>query len=798
MSPKSRARLTPIALSGLLITISTAAAQERMADDELSRHLTTVRSQIENTSLNLSRREELALEMAGTLDRAAQSSTDPETRRRHWSEAIDLLDWFLKQHPDLPRERQLRFQAGLYRWAQARSWTDTAVFDLNDPRPREQGAQALDNAIERFRAVAGDGNSPTLADNLRFRLAEALADRADLYPAASSDRRTREREALDLLNQPPTEVGLAGYWHLLKADLLRRSAKPAEAEKEIAAAVKSTPPPPPREVVEVNVPLLLEQRKIADAIKALDSSKIDKATVALWMARIRLTERIGLPAGAERFKVDTDLFHWVNELRGGNTPERRQVLLDLARAEVQPDARQPAEVWDALADAYGTAGEPAKAGAEMAKAAEHAAELGQTAAAMAYRLRGGGFLLRAARFIEADALLSKVADDPSAGSLRAKAGMLRCLARGQALELGLQGSSSASYKAALEQQLRDFPTDPSTDEARWLLGQLAVAAGDRARAETLWSAIAAVSPRWLDSRLAIAALDRDELDRTLINPDRHQMQIIYQQADHFLDETIRRTRSEGALAELLLARARLELTPIVGRPESARELCERVARLAVGPGLRYRARLYRLVALVETSRYVEAEREAQTHSSWQVRTEHDAFFDSVRLLDHGAAFAESDLRQRRFGLVLRLILEPLVAGDEKTDTDGRSELAMRYTRALLAVGADREARRSLPAWRGGPQSTDERVLRDLGDTYHRLGAHSLNIDVQRLRLKNNPSGSLTWLDARYALALAYFNTGRAKDAAQLIDSTAILHPDLGGNALHDKFVHLRQRLGLKP
>ena len=89
-------------------------------------------------------------------------------------------------------------------------------------------------------------------------------------------------------------------------------------------------------------------------------------------------------------------------------------------------------------------------------------------------------------------------------------------------------------------------------------------------------------------------------------------------------------------------------------------------------------------------------------------------------------------------------------------------------------------RRSIAAWRGGPQSTDERVLRDLGDTYNRLGAHSLNIDVQRLRLKNNPSGSLTWLDARYALALAYFHTGKAKEAAQLIYSTAILHPDLGG------------------
>ncbi len=107
---------------------------------------------------------------------------------------------------------------------------------------------------------------------------------------------------------------------------------------------------------------------------------------------------------------------------------------------------------------------------------------------------------------------------------------------------------------------------------------------------------------------------------------------------------------------------------------------------------------------------------------------------------------------------------------------------MRFTRALLFAGADRDARRSLAAWRGGPQSTDDRLLRDLGDTYNRLEVYSLDIDVQRLRLKNNPSGSLAWLDARYALALAYFHTGRAKEAAQLIDSTSILHPELGGNA----------------
>lgn len=315
----------------------------------------------------------------------------------------------------------------------------------------------------------------------------------------------------------------------------------------------------------------------------------------------------------------------------------------------------------------------------------------------------------------------------------------------------------------------------------------------------MWSAIAIESPRWLDSRLAIAALDRQELDRQQINPERHQVTESFEHADRFLDGATEQARSEEGKAELLLARARLNLTPTVGKPATARDLCGRVSRLPGAPGFQYRARLYRLIALVELGRYVEAERDAQNHWSWRNPTEQDALFDAVRLLDQCAATAESDLRQRRFGLVLRLIVEPLVMNsDEKMDQNHHSELAMRLTRALLFTGADRDARRSVASWRGGPQATDERLLRDLGDTYRRLEVYTLDIDVQRLRLKNNPSGSLPWLDARYALALAYFHTGRFKEAAQLIDSTSILHPELGGNVLHDKFIHLRQRLGVKP
>ena len=398
-----------LSLSAAAIAFS-APAQEPTADDELARHLTTVRSQIENVTIDLDRREELAFEMAATLDRAAQKSPSAEARRRRWTEAVELHDWFLKQNPAPPRERQLRFQAGVYRWAGARSWNESSLLDPRDPQPRAQAALAFDDAIERFRTIAGGGNNPTLADNVRFRLAECLADRADLEPAGSPGRRSRESEALDLLDQPPTETGLAGYWHLLKADLLRRSGKPADAEQEIAAALKSTPAPPEREIAEVNVPLVIAQQRFDDAVKSIDSSKLDKPVKALWMARIRLAQLGALTRGAERFRVESDLFRWINDLRAGNSFERRVALLDLAKGAVVPDTQHPAEVWDSLADAFATAGEPAKAGAEMVRGADRAAELGQAAQAASYRLRGGGFLFQAGKFIEANAVLSRVAD----------------------------------------------------------------------------------------------------------------------------------------------------------------------------------------------------------------------------------------------------------------------------------------------------------------------------------------------------------------------------------------------------
>ncbi len=379
--------------------------------------------------------------------------------------------------------------------------------------------------------------------------------------------------------------------------------------------------------------------------------------------------------------------------------------------------------------------------------------------------------------------------------------MLRAMARGRALAVGVPGVTAATYAAALQQQIVAFPADPATAEARWLLGTLLRAAGEPGKAEPLWTAIAQGSPRWLDARLAIAELRRAAVESERLSGDRRLIALAYQRADSFLTESAQQARNEREQAELMLARARLNLVPTAGKAQLAVSLLERLGRLGLTPQERYRTRLARMIALVQVGPpYLDAEREAQTHATWADPSARGAFIDAIRLLDQCASFAEVDLHQRRLGMVLRLLVQPVLQDpdDEKWTAEERSEIKLRLTRAYLFLGDERNARTSLQGWTGLPRSAPDDLLRDLGDTYNRLEAYELAVDVQRLRLRNLQTGTASWFEARYGLALAYFHSGHLKEAAQLIDATAILHPDLGGGTVQKKFIKLRQRLGAQP
>jgi hypothetical protein len=153
---------------------------------------------------------------------------------------------------------------------------------------------------------------------------------------------------------------------------------------------------------------------------------------------------------------------------------------------------------------------------------------------------------------------------------------------------------------------------------------------------------------------------------------------------------------------------------------------------------------------------------------------------------------------RRFGLIIQTLLAHALERPEEGNETLTAEIRLRLCRALLLRGDDAAAMRALTAWGGRPPEDHEDFLKDLADCYFRLEAYTLAIDVERLLLKRLATGSLPWFEARYRLALAEYRSGKAKDALHLIDATAILHPDLGGGELRDKFIRLRQRIGPEP
>jgi hypothetical protein len=301
--------------------------------------------------------------------------------------------------------------------------------------------------------------------------------------------------------------------------------------------------------------------------------------------------------------------------------------------------------------------------------------------------------------------------------------------------------------------------------------------------------------------LAIAEIRRSVVESELLGGDRRLIVLAYQRAESFLTESTQQARNEREEVELLLAQARLNLVPTAGKASRALSILDRLGGLGLTPQERYRARLARMIALVQVGPpYLDAEREAQTHATWADPSARSAFFDAIRLIDQCASFAGVDLHQRRLGLVLRLLVQPAAqdSDDEKWTADERSEIKMRLTRAYLFLGDERNARTSLRGWAGLSRSAPDDLLRDLADTYNRLEVYELAVEVQRLRLRNLQTGSPPWFEARYGLALAYFHAGHLKEAAHLIDATAILHPELGGGIVERKFIKLRQRLGAQP
>jgi len=318
MTPPVQLLLSGLMALSLVAGAAASRAQEPGGDDELGRHLADARERLDDPSIEPAVREEMALETAATLDRAARSALDLDTRLARWDAAVALLDEFDRKNMDHRRRREFGLQAAVYRWAQARALHDRRAMQPAQAGPPERESAALDDAISRLRMIVG-GEAGSLSDNVRFRLAWALADRAALEASGSPTAAMRREEALDLLKDPPAEPSLSGFQSLLKARLLRESGKLDLAYFQVDEATRSASPPPEAEVLDVLVPILIDLGRFEDAAGKVESSGLSSPAKALHKLRIDLAARRAAPAGDEgrerRRTLEADLLKQIGTLR---------------------------------------------------------------------------------------------------------------------------------------------------------------------------------------------------------------------------------------------------------------------------------------------------------------------------------------------------------------------------------------------------------------------------------------------------------------------------------------------------
>ncbi len=573
------------------------------------------------------------------------------------------------------------------------------------------------------------------------------------------------------------------------AELLGRLGRTDEALATLVRAEAVRPLPPESERVEIRSTILASRGDFPGALKIVDASALAPAEKTLLRARLRISEFLAAKDNKARATAETAMFHELQALRNSPRPETTATLAALAKAIREPSKDSEPIAWDLLADGAAALGALPRAGELARLAASRANALGHHEEAANYRLRAGAFLFQGESFAEADDVLTRLVEDPAAGPNRPRAALLRSLTRGRALAKQAPGSSASAYASALKYQIDKFPNDSTASEARWLLGKLRLAESDRAGAMAYWEAIPHGNPRWAESRAEIAALRQRDLDLQRLNNDKIEVAKRLAEARKFLASSLAQAKGDVEANDLLLASARLELTPGIGDPEEARKICERVERSVVRPDQRDAARRLHLVALAALNRWFDAEHAAR---------QGDPPFRSGGTFADGAVVGSMGL-----GVGIRPAypsdrLFPPHLIDARGGTAGRSTRgAARSCGSVTCVPCcSAETMLARAALRGfvTTEMLADDLLRDLAETFSRLEGYDMAVKVQQLRGRNLTTGSLPWFDARYGLALALYRAGKPKESLQLIEATAILHPDLGGGDLHDKFVRLRQRL----
>ncbi len=784
--------------------------------------------QLARDDLDAPRQAELTVELSRTLAEHAAAS-EPDARDALWQRALEATDRFAEAQPEHPRLPLVRLQGALALLARGElARREGQLTTAGEPR-FEAARVHLRSAIDRLQRLAADVEQmrreqslrpppdsellsahqlATLLKRIDFELARARRNQAESYPADSADRLNSLTEAVRLLtpltrlapDDPicwPARIDLVSAYRLLgDGDMAR----------QILDAIGRQNPPPSfalRARAE-RIRLALAEDRLPEALAAaaegreLDgatSAQLDLARLEAYLAawRTAVTEEDDAEAHRRQEQATTTARlieqahgpYW-RHLAGMLLAEQVHAAADVSGSaalmiEAADDLYRGGRVDDALA-AYDRAVALARRKADRAAAFD----AGYKAAAIEHARDRHVEALR--RF---HALALRYPE-------HAKAPQVHLLAVHHAAQLARAGGADAldTYIGLLAEHLQQWPNGATADSARLRLGQIEQ---HRRRWEPAVAAYRGVSPDYAEYPRVLDALARcyrawlgqlraeGEPTGDIAREAARWFEAIALAPGGALPQTWTLAQRNAALAA-----AELRLTHTDdGFARAASLLQALLADAGTTPAEWINAAESLLVfALAGDGKRQEAADILARLSGGPAAQ----LLGTLDGLARAAAQAAPDVQRELAQLQLQTIalLEPRWNDLHLTQQRRIEQL---HARALADAGRTADA---LAAYaelaRAQPNDAD------LQEAYAALLAEQPDAELRRLALarwrgieKRSPPNSERWYRAKYEIARLHVRQGRPEQAAKVIELLELLHPEMGGPAMHARFQELLTR-----
>ena len=785
-------------------------------------------SRLGQSHLSASRRVDLTIELSRTLARHAEFATETQ-QQDLWKRAVTVIDDERQQPAAAPFALLLDAQAamvpaGVVDWL--RLECELHPFDETlAERARKQGAMAIQALtsvesalLDSPRGAAGKaGQGPSSHDlrntlhHVRFALARALRNQAELLPADSHER------TIDLIESESTARKLIGVADeptpfrakLLLVECLRLKGELNRAEELLAALEKSFPSVDDNLIQEVaaeRVRVLLDRQQAPTALQLIVDLRTSQQRLSgdLWYLQVRclftmrdaaIKKKNQKLADQLRDQASVTLERCDDQI-GGYWSRRCHELWEATRTAEKYGPKLDQLMQQARADFLAGRSEDAVKGylrgetaAKAAGATDLAFDLGYTQASI---------LLQEKQYDSAAAeFLRLVADYPQ--NRRAAAAHLNgayCL--GRLYDELKTRSRRERYTEELDRHLELFTGDDSAGDARFMKAQLEEQRFQATVALPLYLEVPASHARGAEAQAGAARCYESILLRMR---ERHMATLEFEQtARTRLLEFLRSESPSGEdwtapQSEVAVHLASILVLTEPPRFDQAEQLLKRIiqsAKTGEATGdqaarwefLRQRAESLRVITLAGNGKPLEAERKINALASASPR-------DLLVIVERLAPFVSSRNRQRQIQYVnLQLHAAAQLEKHRSALTkDEQNLLDQAQARALLANG---EIAKAVAAYErqaaAAPQDIErQRQIASLMEESGHRECSSLARQCWRRVESQTAQGSPDWLNARLGIVTTTIQLKEYPEAKKLLAVTRLLYPELGGDELKSRF-----------